>query len=65
MHHLLLIAGVIMASCPVISTSRGGALITFGLMAVGAFGWVASLLLWGPTRWTRSPNDLAPMTLPQ
>jgi O-antigen ligase len=49
-HHLLLIAGVIMASCPVISTSRGGALITFGLMAVGLLGWIASLLLWSPTR---------------
>jgi O-antigen ligase len=58
-HHLLLVAGVIMAACPVISTSRGGATITFGLMGVGVMGWIISLLVWsgplhraGPRRWT-------------
>jgi O-antigen ligase len=38
-HHLLLVCTVIMAVCPLVSTSRGGALITLGLLLV------ASLLL--------------------
>lgn len=31
-HHALLVCGVIMAACPVISTTRGGALVTAGLI---------------------------------
>ena len=38
-HHLLLVCGLIMAACPIISTSRGGALISAGmvLLAAGVF----------------------------
>ncbi|HVV74298.1 MAG TPA: O-antigen ligase family protein, partial [Verrucomicrobiae bacterium] len=36
--HLLLVCAVIMASCPIISTSRGGALVAFGLLAISAVG---------------------------
>jgi len=35
-HHLLLLGGTIMAACPSISTSRGGALITVGIAALAA-----------------------------
>ena len=33
-HHLVLVCAVIMAACPIISTSRGGALITVGILAL-------------------------------
>ncbi len=36
-HHWLLVGGVIMAACPIISTSRGGALISAGLVVMAAF----------------------------
>ena len=35
-HHLVLVACVIMAACPIISTSRAGALITIGIVALAA-----------------------------
>jgi O-antigen ligase len=35
-HHLLLVCGLIMAACPIISTSRAGALITFSLILISA-----------------------------
>lgn len=34
-HQVLLVAGVLMAAGPVISTSRGGALVSWGLVAMG------------------------------
>ena len=33
-HHLVLVGAVIMAACPIISTSRGGALITVGILVL-------------------------------
>jgi hypothetical protein len=45
-HHGLLVAGIIMAACPVISTSRGGALVAFGITALGGLGWLGSMLFW-------------------
>jgi O-antigen ligase len=36
-HHLLLLCGIIMAACPIISTSRGGALITFSILILAVF----------------------------
>ena len=36
-HHLLLLCGAIMAVCPLMSTSRGGALITVGIACLAAF----------------------------
>ncbi len=41
-HHLLLVCGVIMAACPIISTSRGGALVTVGIAGAAAFFLVVS-----------------------
>ncbi len=41
-HHLLLVCGVIMAACPIISTSRGGALVTVGIAGAAAFFLVIS-----------------------
>jgi hypothetical protein len=36
-HHLLLIGAVIMAACPIISTSRGGAFVAATMAAIAAF----------------------------
>jgi O-antigen ligase len=36
-HHLLLVCAIVMAACPIISTSRGGALITVGLAVFAAY----------------------------
>ena len=44
-HHLLLLCGVIMAACPMISTSRGGALVTAGIIALAAFFLIATHFL--------------------
>jgi len=41
-HHLLLLCSVIMAACPIISTSRGGALITFGMLGLLSCLFIAS-----------------------
>jgi hypothetical protein len=47
-HHLLLACAAIMAACPIISTSRGGALITVGqVLAAGAF-MISAHLLFAP-----------------
>ena len=35
-HHLVLICAAIMAACPTISTSRGGALVSLGILVVAA-----------------------------
>ena len=44
-HHWLLVCGVIMAACPIISTSRGGALISAGLVVLAAFFLLVSHFL--------------------
>jgi len=44
-HHLLLFLSAIMAACPIISTSRGGALVTVGIIALAAFFLVAAHFL--------------------
>jgi hypothetical protein len=36
MHHLLLPCGVVMAACPVIATTRGGAIVAGGLIVLAA-----------------------------
>ncbi|HYG33852.1 MAG TPA: O-antigen ligase family protein, partial [Clostridia bacterium] len=46
-HHVLLVCGALMAACPIVSTSRGGALITVGLI-------FAAALLLGLTRFLQS-----------
>ena len=46
-HHLLLLCGIIMAACPVISTSRGGALVTLGMAVAGFVLLLASRFLFG------------------
>ena len=44
-HHLLLFFSAIMAACPIISTSRGGALVTVGIIALAAFFLLATHFL--------------------
>jgi len=44
-HHLLLFFSAIMAACPIISTSRGGALVTVGMIALAAFFLAATHFL--------------------
>jgi hypothetical protein len=46
-HHVVLLCCAIMAACPVISTSRGGALITVGMLALATPFLVASHVLFG------------------
>jgi O-antigen ligase len=54
-HHLLLLCVAIMAACPIISTSRGGAVISLGLALVAAlFLASAHILLNVPRDWTFS-----------
>src|SRR5215471_662390 len=36
-HHLLLCCGIIMAACPMITSSRGGALVSLGILILAAF----------------------------
>jgi len=43
-HFLLLPCGVIMAACPIISTSRGGALVTISIIAVAILSMVTTHL---------------------
>ncbi len=45
-HHLLLLCGIVMAACPVISTSRGGALITAGLVVIAACFFLTAHFTW-------------------
>jgi O-antigen ligase len=49
-HHLLLVCAAIMAACPIISTSRGGALVAVGMAALAAFFLVAAHFLLSATR---------------
>ena len=51
-HHWVLVSSVIMAACPIISTSRGGALITVGILLLGTIFLVASHFLF-----TASPHE--------
>ena len=44
-HHLILLGCVIMAACPIISTSRGGALVTVGIGVLAAFFLLATHFL--------------------
>ena len=44
-HHLLLLCGAIMAACPIISSSRGGALVSVGIAVLGAFFLVTTHFL--------------------
>ena len=44
-HHLLLLFGALIAACPMISTSRGGALIAAGIAVLAAFFLLASHFL--------------------
>ncbi len=40
--HLILVCCAVMAACPIISTSRGGALVTVGIIGLAAFFLVAT-----------------------
>lgn len=44
-HHWVLVCSVIMAACPIISTSRGGAFITVGILFLGTLFLVGSHFL--------------------
>ncbi|HWX22742.1 MAG TPA: O-antigen ligase family protein [Candidatus Binatia bacterium] len=44
-HHFLLFCGVLMAACPIISTSRGGAFIAVGIALLAAFSLLATHFL--------------------
>ena len=44
-HHLVLACCLVMAACPIISTSRGGTLITVGMMVLAALFLVATHFL--------------------
>ena len=44
-HHLILVCCGIMAACPIISTSRGGALVTVGIVVLAAFFLLATHFL--------------------
>jgi O-antigen ligase len=44
-HHLVLVGCAVMVACPIISTSRGGALVTLGIAGLAAFFLLASHFL--------------------
>src|ERR1035441_10297217 len=44
-HHLILVSSAVMAACPIISTSRAGALITVGIVALAALSLSATHFL--------------------
>lgn len=44
-HHWLLLCALLMAACPIISTSRGGAFITLGLLTLAALYLLLTTLL--------------------
>jgi O-antigen ligase len=48
-HHWVLVSSVIMAACPIISASRGGAFITVGILLLGTLFLVASHFLFATT----------------
>src|SRR5205823_1961818 len=52
-HHLLLLCSAVMAACPIISISRGGALITVGILVLAAFAFVVTHFLFA----SRSQDD--------
>jgi len=49
-HRLVLLCCAIMAACPVISTSRGGALITVGMLVLSTLYLAATQVRFGPHR---------------
>ena len=49
-HHLVLVCCAIMAACPIISTSRGGALITGGMLVLAPLFLVATHFLFAAPR---------------
>ena len=58
LQHLLLLAAAVMAACPIISTSRGGALVTAGILVVAMIYLIgSSVFTWadrarnGSMRW--------------
>ena len=61
-YHLLLVCCVIMAACPIISTSRAGAVVTVGIIALAAFFLSAAHFLLAarrqPNRKTQTINVL-------
>jgi hypothetical protein len=44
-HHVLLLCGALMAACPIVSTSRGGAIVALGLVTLGALALLATHFL--------------------
>ncbi len=44
-HHLLLCSAAVMAACPIMSASRGGALVTVGIIVAAAFFLVSTQFL--------------------
>jgi len=44
-HHLLLVCSAIMGACPIISTSRGGALVTLGLVVMSLVSLIGAHFL--------------------
>jgi hypothetical protein len=52
-HHVLLFCAIIMAACPIISTSRGGALVSVGLMVASVLymTWTSLLSPTGQRPW--------------
>ena len=55
-HHLVLVCCALMAACPMISTSRGGALVTGGIIVLAAFILVATHFL-SAARPTGGPQE--------
>jgi hypothetical protein len=54
-HHWILFCALLMAACPVISSSRGGALVTFGLITLSSmYLLITTLLFRGPSQGWRS-----------
>jgi O-antigen ligase len=49
-HHLLLVSSAIMAACPIISISRGGALITVAILVFAALAFAIIHFLYPPRR---------------
>ncbi len=47
-HHWVLASSLVMAACPIISTSRGGAVITLGILVLGTVFLVATHFLFAP-----------------
>jgi hypothetical protein len=54
-HHVLLFCGALMAACPIMSTSRGGAFVAVGIAALAAFFLVAMHFLF-PAHRRESPR---------